>query len=152
MLLIVLITSMITTSAIFLCLIATFKVFSEFGALEERSYHKILWLQILKTLREEKNVVRELRRCDERVYIFQCLVIYISPDKIYYVHTQARSILNPGLAICYAATILRSGHVCGVKALFLKLSLGRLRSSTLGPRRALSCLLPHHYRDNCVLA
>src|SRR5439155_9196473 len=60
------------------CLIATIKVFSKFGALEERSYHEIIWLQILKTLREEKNAVRELRRCDERVHMFQCLVMYIS--------------------------------------------------------------------------
>jgi hypothetical protein len=71
-------------------LIATIKVFSKFGALEERSYYEIIWLQILKTLREEKNAVQELRRCDERVHMFQCLVIYISLDKIYYVHARAR--------------------------------------------------------------
>jgi hypothetical protein len=47
----------------------------------------------LKTLREEKNVVQELRRCDERVHMFQCLVMYSSLDKIYYVHARARYIL-----------------------------------------------------------
>jgi hypothetical protein len=41
----------------------------------------------------EKNTVRELRRCDERVDMFQCLVIYISRDNIYYVHARARYIL-----------------------------------------------------------
>ena len=64
------------------CLITTVKVFSKFGVLEERFYHKIIWLQILKTFREEKNAVRELRRCDKRVHMFQCLVMYISLDKI----------------------------------------------------------------------
>ena len=82
MLLIVLFTPSIAASAIPPCLIATIKVFSKFGALKERSYHEIIWLQILKTLREEKNAVRELRRCDERVHMFQCLVIYISLDKM----------------------------------------------------------------------
>ena len=78
MLSIISITPPITASAVPPCLIATVEVFSKFGALEGRPYHEIIWLQILKTLREEKNVVRELRRCDERVHIFQCLVIYIS--------------------------------------------------------------------------
>jgi hypothetical protein len=41
MLSIVLITSLIATSAIPPCLIATIKVFSKFGELEERSYHEI---------------------------------------------------------------------------------------------------------------
>jgi hypothetical protein len=77
MLSIVSITLWIAASAVPPCLITTIKVFSECGALEERSYHEIIWLQILKTLREEKNV-RELRRCDERVHMFQCLVMYIS--------------------------------------------------------------------------
>jgi hypothetical protein len=90
---IVLITLLIAASAIPPCLIATIKVFSKFGVLEERSYHKIIWLQILKTLREEKNIFRELRQCDERVHMFQCLVMYISLDKIYYVHARARYIL-----------------------------------------------------------
>ena len=71
-------------------LIATFKVFSKFGALKGRSYYKILQHQILKTLLEEKNIVRELRRCDGRVHMFQCLVMYISRDTIYYSHAQAR--------------------------------------------------------------
>jgi hypothetical protein len=93
MLSIVLVTPPIAASAVPPCLIATFKVFSKFGALEERSYHEIIWLQILKTFREEKNVVRELRRCDERVYMFQCLVMHISRDKIYYIHTRAHYIL-----------------------------------------------------------
>ena len=54
MLSIVSITPLIAASAVPPCLIATIKVFSKFGALEERSYHEIIWLQILKTLREEK--------------------------------------------------------------------------------------------------
>jgi hypothetical protein len=57
MLLIVLITRLIAASAVSSCLIVTIKVFSKFGALKERSYHEIIWLQILKTLREEKNAV-----------------------------------------------------------------------------------------------
>jgi hypothetical protein len=89
---IVLITPPIAASAVLPCLIATIKVFSKFGALEERSYHEIIWLQILETLSEEKNIVRELRQYDERVHILQCLVIYISLDKIYYVHARARYI------------------------------------------------------------
>ena len=54
--------AIVTASAIPPCLIATIKVFSKFGALKERSYHEIIWLQILKTLREEKNAVRECLR------------------------------------------------------------------------------------------
>jgi hypothetical protein len=54
----------ITALAVRPCLIATINVFSKFGALKERFYNKVIWLQILKTLREEKNAVRELRRCE----------------------------------------------------------------------------------------
>jgi hypothetical protein len=44
------------------------------------------------------NTVQELRWCDERVYMFQCLVMYISLDKIYYVHPgQARYINRYGI-------------------------------------------------------
>ena len=103
------ITPLIATFVVPPCLIATIKVFSKFGVLKERSYLEILWLQILKTPREEKNTVRELRRCDERVHMFQCLVIYIRRDKIYYIHAQARYI--------HLATILRPSHVCGVRAI-----------------------------------
>jgi hypothetical protein len=91
MLLIVLIMPPIAASDVPPCLIATIKVFSKFGALEERSYHEIMWLQILKTFREEKNAVRELRRCDERVYMFQCL--------------ETITMFTPGLAIFYRATL-----------------------------------------------
>jgi hypothetical protein len=49
----------------------TVKVFSKFGALEERSYHEIIWLRILKTPREEQDAVQELRWCDDRVYILR---------------------------------------------------------------------------------
>ena len=108
---IVLITPPIAASAVPPCLIATIKVFSKFGALEERLYHEIIWTQILKTIREEKNAVRELRRCDGRVYMFQCLVIYSSRDEIYYVHAR--------LAIFYFATILRLSHVCGTEQVSL---------------------------------
>jgi hypothetical protein len=87
-LLIVLIMSLIAASAILPCLIATIKVFLKFGALTQRPYCEIIRIQILKTIREEKYVVRELRRCDERVYMFQC------SDNIYYVHTRARYILQ----------------------------------------------------------
>jgi hypothetical protein len=115
MLLIVLITPLIAALAVPPCLIATIKVFSKFGALKERSYHEIIWLQILKTPREGKNAVRELRRCDERVRMFQCLVMYISLNEIYYIHTRARYILAiSGLATCVAYT----GHACGVRANF----------------------------------
>ena len=64
-LLIVSITLPIAASAVPPCLIATSEVFSIFGALEKRSYYEIIWHQILKILKEEKNVVRELCRCDE---------------------------------------------------------------------------------------
>jgi hypothetical protein len=37
--------------------------------------------------------VRQSRRHDARVHMFQCLVMYISLDKIYYVHARARYIL-----------------------------------------------------------
>jgi hypothetical protein len=55
--------------------------------------------------------------------MFQCLVMYISRDNIYYVHARARYI--------YSATSLRLSHVCGVpssrmwrKSRFLELSIG----------------------------
>jgi hypothetical protein len=64
MTLLVLITLLITALAIPPYLIATIKAFSKFGVLRERFYNKVIWLQILKTLREEKNIVRELRRCE----------------------------------------------------------------------------------------
>ena len=38
------------------------------------------------------NIVRELCQYDERVHMFQYLVIYISLDKSYYVHAWARYI------------------------------------------------------------
>jgi hypothetical protein len=107
--LIILITLPIAPFAVPPCLITTIKVFSKFGALKERSYYEIIWLQILKTPREEKNIVRELRRCNKRVHMFQCLVIYIRRDKIYYVHARARYI--------HLATILRPSHVCGLRAI-----------------------------------
>ena len=71
MLSIVLFMQPIAASVIPPCLIATIKAFSKFGALEERFHHEIIWLQILKTLKEEKNAVRELRRYDKGVYMFQ---------------------------------------------------------------------------------
>jgi hypothetical protein len=45
-------------------LITTIKVYLKFGGLKERIYTKRICLQILKTLREERNAIRELRRCD----------------------------------------------------------------------------------------
>src|SRR5690242_16836089 len=96
---------LIAASAVPPCLIVTIKVFSKFGALKERSYHKTIWLQILKTLREEKNAVRELRRRDKRVHIFQCLVMCISLSKIYYVHARAPYNLlmhDSGIVTCVA--------------------------------------------------
>ena len=69
MLSIVLIMQLIAASAGPPCLIATIKVFSKFGALEERSYHEIIWLQILKTLREEKNTDRDLCQCDKGSHV-----------------------------------------------------------------------------------
>jgi hypothetical protein len=44
------------------CLIATVRVSSKFGALRERFYRERIWLQVLKTFREENEDVRELRR------------------------------------------------------------------------------------------
>jgi hypothetical protein len=93
MLLIVLITSLIAALVVPPCLITTIKVFSKFGALRERSYNERIWLQILKKLKEGKNVVREFRRCEERGHMFRCLVICINLVKIYYVHARARYIL-----------------------------------------------------------
>ncbi len=104
---IVLLMPLIAPSAILPYLIATFKVFVRFRALRERYYHKIIWLQDLNTLREERNTVRELRRCDERVYMFRCLVIHISLDRIYYVHARG--------SLYFTATIGRLSHVCGIK-------------------------------------
>ena len=54
MLSIVLITPPITALAIPPCLIAAIKVFSKFGALEERFYHEIIRLQILKILEKKR--------------------------------------------------------------------------------------------------
>jgi hypothetical protein len=52
MLSIVSITPPVVVPADPLCLFASIKVFSNFGALEERSYQ--IWPQVLKTLREER--------------------------------------------------------------------------------------------------
>jgi hypothetical protein len=43
----------------------TIKVCLKFGALGGRFYNERIWLQILKTLKEENNKVRELLRCEE---------------------------------------------------------------------------------------
>ena len=66
MLSIVLITPPIAALVVPPCLITTIGVFLKFGALGERPYDERIWLQILKKLREEKNAVREFRRCEER--------------------------------------------------------------------------------------
>jgi hypothetical protein len=50
-------TVLIAVLAISPCLIAPIKVFLKFGALEEMSYHKIIWLKISKTLKEEKSAL-----------------------------------------------------------------------------------------------
>jgi len=81
MLSIVLITLLIAALAVPPYLIATIRVFSKFGALRERSYNERIWLQILKKLREGKNVVREFHRCEERGHMFRCLVICINPSQ-----------------------------------------------------------------------
>jgi hypothetical protein len=70
MLSIVLLMLSIASSAVPPCLIATFKVFIKIGGLKERSNHETIWLQTLKTLREEKNIVRQLRRCVGRSQCF----------------------------------------------------------------------------------
>jgi len=44
----------------------TTKVPLKFGALRERLYQGRTWLQVLKTLKEENNIVQELLRCEER--------------------------------------------------------------------------------------
>lgn len=58
---IILITVLIAALAVPPFLIATIKAFSKFGALGKRSYNEIIWLQILKILREEDGAVQELR-------------------------------------------------------------------------------------------
>jgi hypothetical protein len=93
MLPIVLVTPLILALAIPPCLIATIRVSLKFRALGERPYNERIWLQILKKHREEKNAVREFRRCEERGDMFRCLVVCINLVKIYYVHARARYIL-----------------------------------------------------------
>ena len=61
MLSIILVTTLITVSAFPLRLIVTIRVSSKFGALKERLHEERIWAQILKILREEYNVIRELR-------------------------------------------------------------------------------------------
>ena len=78
MLSIILIMPSIAAFAIPPCLITTDKVFSKFGALEERFFSQNNTSPILKTFREEKNAVRELRRCNKRVHMFLCLVILLA--------------------------------------------------------------------------
>jgi len=51
---------LITALAVPPCLIATIKVSSKFGALGERFHKERIWLQVLKTLKEENNTVWEL--------------------------------------------------------------------------------------------
>lgn len=141
MLSIVSITLLTAPSTVPPCLMATFNVFSKFGALEDRSYPKTIWLQILKKLREEKNVVRELRRCDRGgAYMFLCWVMYIGRDKICYVHAQARYILLSlfsGLITCMAY----NGSACGVKAGFA--FYRQAARWYLGAKSAVSRLLQH---------
>jgi hypothetical protein len=62
MLSIILVTPPIAVSAFPLCLIVTIRVSSKFGALRERFHEERIWPQVLKILREEYNIVRELRR------------------------------------------------------------------------------------------
>ena len=62
MLSIILVMPLIAVSAFPFCLIVTIRVSSKFGALRERFYEERIWPQVLKILREEYNVVRELRR------------------------------------------------------------------------------------------
>jgi hypothetical protein len=89
-LLIISITPPIAVSAIPPRLIATIRVSLKFGVLGERFYIKRIWLQILKILKVENNVVREFLRCEERGHMFECLVIPISLVIIYYVHARVR--------------------------------------------------------------
>ena len=62
MLYIILVTTLIAVSAFPLRLIVTIRASSKFGALRERFHEERIWAQVLKILREEYNVVRELRR------------------------------------------------------------------------------------------
>lgn len=59
-------TAIFVASAVPPCLIATINVFTKSGVLKGKSYYEIMWLYILKTPRDEKNGVQELRRYDER--------------------------------------------------------------------------------------
>jgi hypothetical protein len=121
MLSIVLITPPIAALAVPPCLIATIRVSLKFRALRERPYNERIWLQILKKLREEKNAVREFRRCEERGDMFRCLVVCTKYNKF-----------TPVLAIVYLASNLRLA--CGVqgsrvwrKSRSLEHSIGRSR-------------------------
>jgi hypothetical protein len=67
MLSIVLLRLLIAASAVPPYLIATIRVSSKFGALGERFYIQRIWLQILKTLKEENNAVQEFLWCEERM-------------------------------------------------------------------------------------
>jgi hypothetical protein len=64
MLSIVSLTPSIAASAVPPCLIATIRVSSKFGALRERFYNERIYLQVLKTPREENKEVRELLRAE----------------------------------------------------------------------------------------
>jgi hypothetical protein len=77
--------------------------------------------------------------------------MYISLDKIYYVHARARYI--------YLATILRLSHVCGVqwsrvwrKSRFLEHSIGRWQHAGAWAleRRHTSLSNLHHHRDGGI--
>jgi hypothetical protein len=72
MLSIVSMTPPIANSAVPLYLSAAIRVSSKFGALGERLYIQRIWLQILKTLKEENNAVREFLRCEERGIYATC--------------------------------------------------------------------------------
>ena len=61
-----------------------------------------------KDTQRGNDAAREFLRCEERVHMFQCLVIYISRDKIYYVHARAR--------YSHYSQPPFSGHVCGAGA------------------------------------
>jgi hypothetical protein len=73
--------------------------------------------------------------------MFQCLVMYISRDKIYYVYAWARYILR----------VHDSSHVCGIRAGFSNiLSAG---GSTLVPGHwsVVTRLLLHHHCDSGII-
>jgi hypothetical protein len=75
--------------------------------------------------------------------MFQCLVIRISRDKIYYVHARARYILLSHDSQAYSRVWRKSR--------FLEHSIGRRQHVSAWALSGVSRLLLHHHRDGRVI-